>query len=118
MKKSMKLIGALALTLSMQGCLGDTSKDNELTGQVKKVQHHTPLILPNYNAADVSLGVVRNGVGSMSGQDLWLYVPNAADYETLSKAAESGAIVKLKYNVARCRFYVQKEEVTHVEIVQ
>jgi hypothetical protein len=59
---------------------------------------------------------MRNGVGSMSTQEMWLYVPNEGDYNILAKAAETGAIVKIKYDEARLRFCVPANIVTHVEI--
>ncbi|MDE2103487.1 MAG: hypothetical protein KGL39_39970 [Patescibacteria group bacterium] len=108
----------LMLPLLLGGCLGNTAVDNDLTGQVKKVQHITPILLPDYNRADISLGVLRNGVGSMSTEDVWLYVPSADDYKILQKAADTGALVKITYNVARFRFYVPEYYVTHVQIEQ
>lgn len=114
MKKIMPFLACLALT----GCLGDSSADNDLIGQVKKVHHNTPLLLPDYDDVDVSLGVMRGGVGSMSTQDMWLYVPNPEDMKVLKDASESGALVKITYSVSRARFYVENDMVTHAELTK
>jgi len=89
----------LALVVGLAAC-GNSSTDNELTGQVKKVVHNTPIICPNYVTADLSLGVMRNGVGSMSSQDVWVTVEDKDQIKLLEEAAKSGAIINAKYNVA------------------
>jgi hypothetical protein len=114
----MKRTIAIALILSLAGCLGHSSVDNELEGQVKKVQHVTPIIMWNYDQVDVSLGVMRNGTGSISKEDMWLCVPNQDDVALLKEAAESGTPVKIKYDVARVNWYQEEETVTHVEFLQ
>jgi hypothetical protein len=103
--------------LALSGC-GYKSRNNELIGQVKKVMSQTPLICPDYNEADVSLGVIRNGVGSMSSQDKWLHVSSEKDLETIRAANESGAIVKIKYDVRRVTFCVPESVVRSVEVVK
>lgn len=92
----------LALVILATAC-GKTSVDNEAVGQVKKVVKTTPLICPDYTEIDVSLGVLRNGVGSISKEDVELAIDNsrAAEIDTLKKAAESGAIVHVSYDVQR-----------------
>jgi len=113
-----KVLFLIAVTLCLAGCLGNTSSENDLIGQVKKAQHATPILLPNYSQVDVSLGVVRNGVGSMSREDVWLYVEDQTDFKKLETAAQTGAVVHIHYNVARFRFYVPNDYVTGVEIEQ
>lgn len=105
------------LVLSLTGC-GWTSWDNVAIGQVKKAHHATPLICPNYDDVDISLGVIRNGVGSMSTQDIWFYVPNQSDFAILEKAAESGELVRITYGVKRFRICYEQETITHVELVK
>jgi hypothetical protein len=114
----MKKLTILAVAFALSGCLGNSASSNQLVGQVKKVEHNTPLIMPDYDDADISLGVMRNGVGSMSHEDIWVYIPNAEDYLVLQKAAETGALVKVDYDTARARFYVENATVTHAEITQ
>lgn len=115
MKKS---VFAIIPLLALSGCLGNSSSDNEIMGQVKKAQHVTPMILPDYDRVDVSLGVIRNGIGSMSKEDMLLYVPNASDFAVLKRAAETGDLVKITYSQARATLYVEKDYVTHAEIAR
>jgi hypothetical protein len=118
MKTTLKTATAFALALPLAGCLGHSSVDNETIGQVKKVQSVNPWVLPDYHRVDISLGVIRNGVGSVSKDDMLLYVPKDDDYEVLKHAAETGEIVKVKYNVARFYWYGELETITHAEIVK
>lgn len=92
-----KLIVAAML---LAGC-GNTSVGNELVGQVKKVHHNTPLVCPDYYTVDVSMGVMRNGTGSMSTQDIELVAEGKELIEFLTKANTSGRIVKVDYSVRR-----------------
>jgi hypothetical protein len=103
--------------LLLSGC-GWSSWDNEAIGQVKKVQHATPIICSDYDHVDISLGIIRNGIGSVSTQDMWFYVPNPADLALLKGATDSGALVKFTYGVKRFRWCVDKEMITHVELVK
>jgi hypothetical protein len=101
----------------LTGC-GYSSMQNETIGQVKKVVKNTPLICPDYVDADVSLGVMRNGVGSMSTEDLWFYVPDEQARQTLAQAAQTGALVKITYDVKRVTFCVSDHFVSKVELVK
>lgn len=80
---------------------GYSSRDNELVGQVKKVIAQTPIVCGDYHEADVSLGIMRNGVGSFSKEDVVLYVRNEADVPLLKQAAEEGFAVKISYDIKR-----------------
>lgn len=110
----MKKIAIVALMLA---ACGYSSKDSELTGQVKKVQHRTPPICPDYYMVDVSLGVIRNGVGSMSHEDITLYVPSKNDVDALKRAADTGQLVKLTYDVERVVICHPDHEVTGVVLL-
>ena len=110
-------LAVLVAALSLAAC-GYSSRDSELIGQVKKVVRNTPIICSEYEDADISLGVLRNGVGSMSTQDIWMYVPNREDLAKLKKAAETGALVKIKYDVYRMTFCVDEHVVRSVEEVR
>lgn len=96
------LLFVLAL-LTLSGCYacGTGTANSEVTAQVKKVVHRTPLICPEYTEVDVSLGVMRNGVGSMSHEDLVLRVMDESQVPALEKAAKDGAIITLRYDIAR-----------------
>lgn len=80
---------------------GDSSTNNTLTGQVKKLHHVTPIVCPNRVDVDVSMGVMRNGVGSMSTQDMWIVVSDTSFVPMLEDAVKTGALVDIEYNEAR-----------------
>lgn len=106
---------SLILLMFLVGC-GYSAKQNELSGQVKKVVNATPLICSDRVDADISLGIMRNGVGSLSTEDLWVYVPNQEDQKILKEAAVNGKIVKITYNIKRVTFCTSKYIVTKVEL--
>ncbi len=101
---------------SFTGC-GLSATGAELTGQVKKVVSKTPMICPDHTIADISLGVMRNGVGSMSSQDVEVVVSNPVLIATLRTAAEGGKLVKVVYNARRFRWCVPLDEVTDIVIL-
>lgn len=103
--------------LLLSGC-GYTSRNNELVGQVKKVVNNTPVLCPDYVDSDVSLGVLRNGVGSMSSEDVWLTVYDHGFMKILQDANASGALVKIKYDVLRFTWCVEPRVVTDIEVVK
>jgi hypothetical protein len=90
----------IALAVFLSGCYGCGNKTsaNELTGQVVK---RTPLVCPDYVEVDISLGVMRNGIGSMSHEDISLRVMDESKVPELEKAAKDGAIITLIYDQAR-----------------
>jgi hypothetical protein len=113
-EKTMKTILIIGIA-AMTACY--SAKGNELVGQVKKVTEKTPLICGDYVVADLSLGVIRNGVGSMSREDIDLYVERPADIATVKLAAETGRLVKVTYNTRRSPWCVPDHWVTAVTIV-
>jgi hypothetical protein len=113
----MKMITLGCAILFMTSC-GYESKQNDLTGQVKKVVHETPLLCDEFDAVSISLGVIRNGVGSMSTEDINMYVANKTDVELLKQAAELGQLVKITYDDRRFAWCVPSHWVTHVLIVK
>lgn len=109
--KTILIFGCLALS-----ACGYTSKNNELIGQVKKVISVTPLICPDRIDVNVSLGVMRNGVGSMSHEDMMASVYDTKVIDVLKKASESGAIVKMGYSVHRIVICPNDHEIISAEI--
>ncbi len=106
----------IALALALAAC-GYSAKDNEMVGQVKKVVERTPIICSDWTEADVSLGVLRNGNGSMSKEDVVLWVENTSDRALLKKAAETGTPVKINYDIRRYTWCVADHVLTHVELL-
>lgn len=117
-----RLVGVYMLTCGVIGlatACGYSSINNEVIAQVKKVTRETPIICPDRVDVDLSLGVMRNGVGSMSTQDVWLTVPaDEAMRRTLTEAASTGALVKVFYDHKRFVWCGQQEIVKAVEIVR
>lgn len=107
----------IMLLLLLSGC-GFTSRSNELIGQAKRVSNETPIICSDFMAADLSLGVLRNGIGSMSTQDLWFYIKDKAHFEILKDAAENGKLVRVTYDIRRLSFCVPDHWLTSVEVVE
>lgn len=93
----------VCFAIGLSGCYacGTSSTNNEVTAQVKKVVKVTPLLCPDYVELNVSLGVLRNGVGSMSHEDMTLRVMDESMIPDLEQAAKHGSIITLKYDVAR-----------------
>ena len=118
MKKITLFALLLAASMMLLSACGYSSQDNESIGQIKKVANMTPILCGKRTDVDLSLGVMRNGVGSMSHQDLWLTVRDPQLVDTLKKAAETGAIVKVKYDEARVNICWHDHELTAVEITQ
>jgi major membrane immunogen (membrane-anchored lipoprotein) len=112
MKKLLILLSALALT-----ACGYSSRENEVVGQVKKVMLNTPILCPDFYDVDLSLGVMRNGTGSMSTQDMWI-VFNKADLAVLKQANEDGGIVKITYDTQRVAICTNGKIASKVEVVK
>lgn len=112
----MKKLALLAFLAA--GCWGYEEMDNQMSGQVKKVHHVTPLVCPAFSTVDVSLGTMRNGVGSMSDHDITMTIWNKADEDVLEQAAREGAIVDIKYSRWRMAWCREDAVVQHVQLVK
>lgn len=107
----------LLFLLTLSAC-GFASVGNESIGQVKKVKSVTPIACSDYTEVDISLGVMVNGVGSMSHEDKEFLVTNQNDIAVLKEANASGKLVKFTYDDARVRFCVPDDNITRVEILK
>lgn len=105
----------LLIALVLSGC-GYRSRDNELVGQIKKVELHTPLVCPAYYSVDLSLGIIQNGIGSMSREDIELLIPTTEMYQQLKDA--NGKLVKVRYNTTRTRICFPFDRATAIAIAQ
>lgn len=105
------------LILCLFTACGYSSKANEVVGQVKKVIAKTPIICDDFSEIDVSMGVLRNGVGSVSKEDLILWSDKPEIVKALKDAAASGQIVNVTYDAKRLTYCVPEDIVTKVEIV-
>jgi len=111
-------LGLMVLMLSGCGIWGYSSKNNEMIGQVKKVRHNTPIFCGDYISADISLGIMRGGVGSMSTQDVWVTVYSQDFEKLLKRANETGELVKIGYDERRVTFCIEEKIVNSVEFVK
>lgn len=82
------------------------ARDGELIGQAKRLTLVTPLwsVCPPYHALDVSLGILQNGVGSISDHDVELTIRDESDLDAMKSAVERGAIIKVRYDTRRLAF--------------
>lgn len=111
-----KLITLVSILSTVAGC-GYTSVDNQVTGQFKRLHHQTPIVCPVRDDADMSLGVMRNGIGSMSTQDISLNVPPGL-VEQVKRAIEAGSIVKVTYDDLRFTWCQETYTIKTIEVVQ
>ncbi len=112
----MKKVLLASLVLSLSAC-GYMSKDNELIGQVKRVKNQTPLVCPDRIEADISLGVMKNGVGSMSTEDVWVRIDDKDLIAKVKAANESGAIIKASYDKKRFVWCGEQNFLTKIETI-
>ncbi len=113
----MKRCTILIFALWLSGC-GYSSVENEAVGQAKKIANATPLLCYDHIDFDMSLGVMRNGTGSMSTEDMWFTLQNPADAEVLKAAVAKGAVVRLQYKVARVTLCIENYIITKVISVE
>lgn len=99
------------------GCCGWSGMDITGSGQVKRVSKVSPMICPDYYAVDISLGVMRNGVGSVSKEDMILYLPDNMLID-MKRAAESSAIINFVYNERRSSNCVPDARLLSFKVVQ
>lgn len=106
---------SICLVIAITAACGNSSRGSELTGQVKKVIERTPLVCPDYTEADVSLGVMRNGTGSMSHEDVAVVVEDS-QVAMLQTAARTGALVRITYDERRVALCWPDRRAVRVEL--
>lgn len=99
----------------LSGC-GYSSMNNETLAQVKAVTNETPLMCGNRTDVHLSLGVMKNGVGSMSTHDISGTAYDPSVIATLKTAAETGVLVKVKFNFKRFSFCEWNTEIVGAEL--
>jgi hypothetical protein len=85
--------------------------------QIKRVHNVTPLICSNHLVLDASLGVMVNGVGSMSTDDI-LVEADANQAQELNNAAKAGKLVKITYDTRRFTWCVPEKLLKNIEVIQ
>jgi hypothetical protein len=112
----MKLLSILGLMVFLTSC-GYVSKDNEVVGQPKRIHKNTPIICPDFSDVDLSLGVLRNGVGSMSTDDIYLNIADKEQEKILNQAVNEGKLVKIHYDEFRFVVCRHAFNITSVELL-
>jgi hypothetical protein len=97
---SIVIIGTPVI-LAMEGPHIQTSEGAVTVGQIKTIETQlSPLHIcpPKVVVAHLSLGVLRNGQGSVSSEDFSATVQSPEDVETLQRAAKNGDLVEVTTN--------------------
>ena len=118
MKNVRNFVFISIVSVSILSACGNNSINNDLAGQVKRVGSATPLVCGDYTYADVSTGIMRNGVGSMSSEDVLVQLENPADAELLKKAQLEGKLVHIIYDKRRIAICGQYRRATKVELLK
>lgn len=113
-----KITCALALGLLLSGCdFGYSHQGNEVVGQPKSVETTTPLICPAQHILDLSLGVMRHGVGSMSTEDVLINIPDDASASRLEAVVREGKLISAQTNEARVRWCNEEKELVSFKVI-
>lgn len=113
----MKKVLCVGIMMAASSC-GLTARDSEAVGQIKHVIKKTPIFCPDETLLDMSLGLMRNGTGSVSQENVWIRVSTPEQEKQLRDAATSGAPVRVTYDVQRVRFCWEERETTRVELIK
>lgn len=113
LRNNLALFSLLALT-----ACGNASRDNTAIGQVKRIHHETPIVCGNYTDIDLSLGVMKNGVGSMSTEDVYLVIQNRDDEKILEESEKNGRLVDVIYDTRRFSFCQPNHRITSVKYAE
>lgn len=99
------------------GCCGWSGREISGTGQVKRVGLESNIVCPDYYEVDISLGIMRNGVGSMSTHDMKFFIPDGMvkDFRTF---AEKSSIVNFSYDERRSPWCVNQHRITSFKIAE
>jgi hypothetical protein len=108
----------LPLLLLMLASCGYSHVNNELIGQPKSIEATTPIFCPNQNILHLSLGVMRNGVGSMSTEDVRISIPDDNLAIRLQPVVKAGKLINAQTNEARFRWCNEEKELVAFEIVE
>jgi hypothetical protein len=111
-----RFLRSAALIALLAGC-GNVSVDGEAIGQAKKLTKTTNLFCPDYYSFDMSLGVMQNGTGSISKEDIWMTVDDARLIPAINAAVARGAVVKARYNQRRIPFCSDSYILTGIEVL-
>lgn len=107
----------IGLLLCAVGC-GYSHRDNDLVGQPKSVESTTPLLCPDQHILHMSLGVLRNGTGSMSTEDIRINIVDAHLVPALQLAISKGSLITARTNEARFRWCNEEKELVSFQVME
>lgn len=108
---------ALAMVAALAGC-GYSHIGGDTVGQAKGLTRTTNLVCSDYFVFDLSLGVMRNGTGSMSKQDMLFTVAPNVDVVALRDAVKRSAIVKPSFHTRRAALCTEDYILTSFEVLE
>lgn len=111
-----KLLIMTMVVVCMSGC-GKSSVDTEVIGQIKKLETRTPIVCGDYKQVDLSLGIVTNGTGSMSRDDMTIQVTDK-QFEELKRLQAENKLVTITYDTNRFVFCGLEQTATQVKAVE
>jgi hypothetical protein len=111
-----RFLKSAALITLLAGC-GNIAIDGEAIGQAKKVTKTTNILCPDYYSFDMSLGVLQNGTGSISKEDVWMTIEDVRLVPAINAAVDRGAVVKVRYNERRVPFCSDHYILTGIEVL-
>lgn len=114
---SRTIFSTILITCFTFGC-GNSSVDNELVAQPKRMHNETPIICGDRVDVDLSMGFMKDGVGSMSTHDTTMLVGNYKHKEILDEAIQNNKLVKVRYDQRRVVMCGPDQIITNVEIIK
>lgn len=106
----------LPVLFALFGC-GNSAVNGSAVGQAKGWDITTPLICADYKFFDMSQGVMQNGSGSVSHEDMRFTIAEGVDMAVVKLATETAAIVKVTYNERRAPFCTENFILTDIKII-
>jgi hypothetical protein len=111
------LLACFLALVSITGC-GYSHRNNELVGQPKSIEQTTPILCPEQNILHMSLGVMRNGVGSMSTEDVMINIPDNSMVPLLKEVVKDGKLINAVTNQARMRWCNCEVELVSFQVIK
>ena len=104
--------------LPMVGIGEYAATDIVSVGQVKTVMNMTPMACNKFVDMSLSLGVMRNGAGSVSTEDVWMNLNTIEQIEIARRSQENGNLVRVTYDYFRFAPCRNSRNVKKIEILE
>lgn len=103
MKNSLFALLAFIVSSTLSSC-GYLEVGTKGLAQIKRIHKVTPLLCPDYTLIDVSLGVMQNGAGSMSKEDIEMVVTEDQAKQLDTVLSQGKGIIEMTYSRKRVSF--------------